>query len=573
MDAKAKQALVDKMLKLPKSFDELLGGASRKWFVESIIKAREAAGDSDAAIEQKTKDLIAATMTLVKAERDFPLALTADGNKRFTAKLLKDFRRNRVEILYGAIALEPRLVETAQRDYLRFLAKRRLRAVCRQFIWVNPNGQGYFRYPDDCPGNDEWRPNDHAGATYWSKTPYPDDTPFTLKAAGIVDPVAAVKDLFLARSDPCKSNLTDCAVVADITFLDALLEAKNSSTFLKQLPAAYLDVTMLYDAAFASQGAATENPVARVPVAMPAKDLQVGDQAYIFNHPLYRTFRPTGNWTGEWAFVYAAGDRNYKSEKGFVFGGHGMEGTLFKFYKNFVNELGSHLSLARQLATVHLALMAGGAAAIAPGTVISDSEDDVKIYDPVARSYKAAVRHRLLAYDSIAKARDFTKIPTKLKKKPKAVMAGFLILHSKVEDAFYLAKIDTPKNSKPLSDNLKKTAAEIPAPRQVHYPIRFKRVKPAAAGASNAVRYAVTEWGIEYYDKGAAALTTWPFFETVAGELKRKELSTAQGGPVDALFDAPFSLFNKGGGTDIRVFQPRVDFGTHRAFLAAHGAF
>ncbi len=37
--------------------------------------------------------------------------------------------------------------------------------------------------------------------------------------------------------------------------------------------------------------------------------------------------------------MFSSGDRNHRSQKGFVFGGHGKNGTLYQFYNDFVKEL------------------------------------------------------------------------------------------------------------------------------------------------------------------------------------------------------------------------------------------
>ena len=70
------------------------------------------------------KALVTASKTLVRAQGDFTLALKADGNACFSARALAAMRRNRVEILYGAIVTNPEFADAANEDYLRFLARR-----------------------------------------------------------------------------------------------------------------------------------------------------------------------------------------------------------------------------------------------------------------------------------------------------------------------------------------------------------------------------------------------------------------------------------------------------------------
>ncbi len=572
MDAAKKKKLIDS-LSIAKNFDENLGEASRTWFVGKLIAGFEAvAGTTDTQITQKTTDLVTLAKTRVTAERDFAMNLTADGNKRFNAKAIKTTQRHRVEILYGAIAHEPKLAETGQKDYLLFVARRRFRLVCRIYFWVNPNSQGYFRYPHKCAADQRWRVNEDAAAAFWEREDPARDWPIKMKGAGVADPVAAVQELFVPKTDACKGNLFDCAVVTDIAFIDSLLEAKTPDTFLKALPSEYLKIKHMDHSEFAKQPADTKNPAKKVPVPMPPRDLQVGDHCYIYNHPLYKAFRPTGSWTGEFSFVFISGDRDHRSQKGFVFGGHGMNGTLFQFYNAFVKELSTYLTLARRLAQVHLVFMAGGAAAIAPSTA-TEVEDDVQIYDPIADSFKAAARHRLIAYDATVLARDFSKVPSKVKPKPKSVQPGFLIVQAKAANTFYLVKVDNPDEDKSLMANLKKTIAEVPGPgRKVQHPIKIQRLTAPPVGATPTQIYAIEAWGVAFVDRGTGTEKFWPFFETVAGVLKRKELTTDTGEPSPDLFNAPFHPFNSPS-TDIEVYLPRIDFGAHRTFLSGNGAF
>ena len=132
------------------------------------------------------------------------------------------------------------------------------------------------------------------------------DLPIKMKATGDADPVTAVLALFVRKTAPCKGNLVDCEVAANMIFIDSLLEAETPNTFLKALPDEYLKIKMMDVSEFRNQDD-TKNPLKRVPVRMPPRDLQVGDQCYIYNHSLYKTFRPIGSWYGEFAFVYSHG--------------------------------------------------------------------------------------------------------------------------------------------------------------------------------------------------------------------------------------------------------------------------
>jgi hypothetical protein len=154
--------------------------------------------------------------------------------------------------------------------------------------------------------------------------------------------------------------------------MESLLEAKDPDRLLKNLASRGTSYLIIHQLGFAPSPNFYSDPIGEgvmQKVGTPAVDLQNGDHVYIFNHPLYKTFRPTGSWRGEHALVYSVGDRNYRSKDGFVFGGHGKDGTLFQFYDAFLSELKSHLAIARQLMVAHLTFMRGGASSIAPGTV------------------------------------------------------------------------------------------------------------------------------------------------------------------------------------------------------------
>jgi hypothetical protein len=575
MDPKARKKLVDDFVDpKKKNFEATFSKGNQRWFVEKVLGGALAAGQADAAATAKVRDVIIKSRAIAVAQRDFALALTAGDNARFSKRLLAAMRKHRVEILYGAIAHNTELAEPARLGYLLLTAKRRFRAICRMYCWVNPNGQGYFRYPHRCPADQTWRVNEDAKPFWEPFHPPPAfGLPIRLKlqANGDRDPVTGLSKMFVRKDNACKGNLLDCSSVAALLFMDAVNEAKDPAKLLKKLAtfANYMQIKQLSlpgGATFQEDGTA-EGMMEQL--ARPARDLQVGDHMYIFNHPLYKTFRPTGSWRGEHSLVYISGDRNYKSQSGFVFGGHGKNGTLYQFYDAFVSELKTHLAFARQLMTAHLAFMRGGAAAILPGTVLEEEHPvSVDRVDPATgnRVWAPAVPFRMLSYDAAVKARDFTKVPTRTNRKPKAGPAGFLVLQSKTEDVFYLDGVEKHNEDISLEKNIKKTIGEVWPPGKTHFAIKFVRVAPAPAGSSAVVRYDPKQWGVVYADLSAAAAKTWPFFVADGAKMKRKELT------LDDLFDSPFNMFVKAG-SEVRVTQPKVNFTpAHQTFLTTNGA-
>jgi hypothetical protein len=563
MDDKKRKSLVADLV-FDEEFNSDYSVDNQFWFVDKLVRKFEAQGLTDEKIKQETIKLIQKATAVVKSNQDFSLALTADGNSRFTGRVLREMRKHRVEILYGAVAFNAEFVDPAHLKYLLFIAKRRFHGICRMYFWVNPNSQGYFRYPSACKTNQDWRENEDAGP-FWEPLSPPNDTPIKLKPqnTGDVDPVTALKKLFVTKTDPCKGNLLDCSTTASIIFMESLLEAKNPGTFLKKLASKgsdYLIIHQLGRAGTTNFDQDKSDEGILTIIGRPATDLQVGDHVYIYNHPLYKTFRPTGSWRGEHSLVYISGDRNHKSRKGYVFGGHGKTGTLYQFYDAFLTELISHLAIARQLMVAHLAFMRGGAAAIAPGTVVEE-EHAVKV------GGNPPIAFRLLQYDKNVQAKDYTKVPSKKSKKPKRGTPAFVVIQSKTENEFYLDQIDDPDEDKPLDKNLKKTIASVVSAGELKFPIKFKRLQVPPSGASPAVIFQLESWGVTYLNRATNKEDFWQFFVRQNGELTIKNLTH------DELFQSPFGLFTKKG-TDLRVRQPKVDFGSaHQNFLNSNGAF
>lgn len=141
MDAKSRKALIDSLVAAA-NFESTYSEVNRRWMLTkllSVIESRVVTGD--AAIKAKTKDLVTKAKTVVKKHRDFKLALGVNKKEVATERSL---RQRRVEILYGMIAYEPELVETANKMQLFFTARRRYRAICRFQFFINPNGRGYL---------------------------------------------------------------------------------------------------------------------------------------------------------------------------------------------------------------------------------------------------------------------------------------------------------------------------------------------------------------------------------------------------------------------------------------------
>jgi hypothetical protein len=105
---------------------------------------------ADADLESTVTTLLTTAKTLARAKADLKIGIKLDKKRAATERAS---RGRRVEILYGLIATDPKLADAANAAYLDFMARRRYRSIERMQLFVNPNGRGYFRYPDTCATN------------------------------------------------------------------------------------------------------------------------------------------------------------------------------------------------------------------------------------------------------------------------------------------------------------------------------------------------------------------------------------------------------------------------------------
>jgi hypothetical protein len=542
VDAAKRRALVDR-LAVAKNFDKNLPDASRRWFVLRLIRTFDAQFLPDAQIEAKTTEVVTKSRPIVKARKGFSIGLTLG---RSLETILAG---RRVAILYGAIAMNPEFVDPANGDLLAWIAKRRLRAVMRMDVFVNPNYQGYFRYPHTCPTNEKWRVNVDAQA-FWEASPNPpqDQFPFPIKrpANGDPDYVQAVSKLYVSKRKPCDGNLLDCAVTTGAVFLDSMLEAKDPAKLLKKLDSrvtpnrtnvAIHHVSMSTADSFIGDPGA-EGLFERGNVLV--DDLQVGDHVYIFNHPLYKVFRPNGSWRGEHSLVYDCGNREVRSRKGYTFGGHGKEGTVYAFYDDFLAELQTYLHRAFRIAAIFLVWEKSGRTSIPSSQIISDTD----VFDAGGGITFPVNLHQ---FNVTFKYRDFQKAPTPSKKRPTKTETGFVIVHFTTTNQFVIAKL--------------KTLIEVIQEAKLTEAIPFSR-DTADPGDT----FEATHWSILYDDLSTGDKRRYDLFRREKGKLTFKPLT------IDELFASPFAKRDPKS-QEIATTRPRVSFtAAYRSFLSTNGA-
>lgn len=538
MDAATKKKLIDKLADA-RNFDKLYPNESRRWFVDRLVRTYEAQNIGDAQITTNVTDVVTKSKAIVKAKRDFAIGL------KFGRSLEKIQAGRRIEILYGAIASDPDFVDPANSAVLDWVAKRRLRSVSRMDFFVNPNSQGYFRYPKTCKTNQIWRVNVNAAAHWQPSPPPPKPWPILLKRpAGGPDYVKAINSIFKSKKDPCEGNLLDCAVTLGAVFLDSLMEAKDPPNFLKKVDSR-IQTNLAIHHADGSLGPIFNMLTDQGPEGLFVTgstlvyDLQVGDHVYIFNHPLYRVFEPDGYWRGEHSVVYNAGDRQARSRKGIFFGGHGKEGTVYKFYDDFLTEVQTHLHRAFRISAIFLAWMQTGGASL-PANRVSETSGtwaEGGVTDPVT----------FYEFDVTFKYNDYTKAPTKGRPRPTKTEQKFVIWHFYTRDFF-------------LIDKLKSIAAVLQANRYTE-PIRFERTNTAGSDEFNPL-----DWAIAYPDQSTGTMKFFSPFQRQRGKLAFKPLT------IDALFESPFAKRDPNK-EEISTTKPRASLtAQYRSFLSTNGA-
>ncbi|WP_416956480.1 hypothetical protein [Streptomyces sp. Agncl-13] len=543
MDAAAKKALIKK-LAVAANFHRNYAAEGRAWFVDRLIRKMEAEipTPGDAAITSRATDVVTKSNAVVKAKQDYAIGV------KLGSSLAKIQSRRRIEILYGIIASNPTLIEPANQDMLLWIARRRLRGVTRMDFFVNRNSQGYFRYVDRCPSAQGiWRLNTDA-QPFWeplggSKNPPPGIYHFLLKrpASGDPDHVRAIAKVFTAKASACDGNLVDCGLACGAVLLDTLVEAKDAPKLLKKVDSRGPKSLGIHSATRETPESmildtGAEGLFERVPALV--GDLQVGDHAYIFNHPLYKVFKPNGSWTGEHSLVYGCGDRGVRSRKGIFFGGHGKEGTVYDFYDDFLAELQTQLHRSFRIAAIFLNSKENGT----PAPSLSDSTTRTKPDGTV-------VALELHQFDVGFRYRNFQKAPTKANSKPEISETGFAIAYSPTENLFAITK---PRK-----------IIEIISAGNLLESISFERLGPNPGGTA---QFEPTDWKILYQDRSTNAAKHYELFTRVKGKLTFKPLT------IDELFESPFAKPNPTK-EEILTTRPRTDASAaYLSFLRTNGA-
>jgi len=376
------KALFDEIKAIPKSFDLTLDDAGKFWFVDRVVRSLQTgtSGTSDADIPVRVKDIVVKTKAIVGSPEvvdspaDIQLKISV---KDKSAQWFKDSYPRRVEIIYGAIAVDPTLVQPANKKFLDLVIRRRFRAIARMALWVNgDDSPPLFQFPNQqC---DLFRINKAALPLWNSATPHK-LSGFTLPRWTIKVPasghvIPAVEKLWEEPAGTCDGNVLECATAMTTVLMDSLLEVKDPDALLRALHARgqrFLaicnptlpdaDETFVLDQgpgrAFTTENGSME-------------DLQVGDYVYLWNHALYLLFTPRGGWRGEHALILACGDRDPMT--GFKLTGHGVSSkTIAGLRATLLAVLQSNLDTLYVVGQNFLAFLEAGAPQLPNVTVQS----------------------------------------------------------------------------------------------------------------------------------------------------------------------------------------------------------
>jgi hypothetical protein len=545
VDAKSRKALIDSLV-VAKNFDASLTEENRRWFVGKVIDVYLGRGESDASTKSKTTAVVPQAKTAAKKHRSFKLGFKLAKDKE--AAIERTLKSRRIEILYGLIAHDPELADPTHEKQLLFVAKRRYRVIERFQFFVNPNGRGFFHYPEKCKTDQRWRVVREA-ETHWKPKGTADLPVELIVPGGSSNIVKAVEKLFTHGQTICLGNLFDCEVTLSILYMDSLNEGKTPKTLFDTLYALGSDHFCINRATHAPLFSADNGVQSLFTISNRLQnDLSVGDHVYIFNHGLYQVLLPGGSWRGEHAVVTDCGDREIQSATGFRFMGHGLPnggepGSVPRFYSNLLNELNTQLYRAYRTGAIFLFYKKSGETAF-PGQVTKQTRS---MPDP-----KGVTRDvDLYLFDLDYNYPNFEKRPGKDKKQPKRFEHGFVAWHIEATREFGIHQKHTIAGA--IADGIA-GSNNRPLFRRPNVP------------ANNAEKFDAVFWEIPYPAPSGGEATFAVFNRKGSGiELKKLEMSD--------LYSHPFFRFNSGTADDMWITRPKVDTGsTYTSFLASKGA-
>jgi len=252
-------------------------------------------------------------------------------------------------------------------------------------------------------------------------------------------------------------------------------------------------------------------------------DLQVGDNIYVRNHPLYRVLEPSGVWGGEYSFVLEIGSRSMKDdvfESSLKIAGHGLTGTILEMADSMLDKVNTDLGILQDVAKKHIENKQSGKYS-ANVNIVTRTEGGISF--------------RFYEYD----------VPIELN--GIGLSAGFVIKEDITRnDIFRVTNLGT-KDSTAVTD--------------------FVGIDILFMGTTfnNTTAYKVSNWGIRYYNTQMARFDSVRLYQpddVIPSSISFDDLKKT----------GPFISMKRD--ADVFVTRPRVDFSaTYHDYLTNYGAY
>lgn len=544
MDKALRLKLVN-ILKLAKEFDTAYSAENRAWFSGKILDqlASSTPPTPDPDLEKKAAEIIKKANERVKADRDFTLQLKLDPPKD---KLERKNIQARVEAIYGAIAQNKDFAETSFDAARRFIVKRRYRGITRMVHHINPNSNGFMRYPGECPSAGGMRLNKFARSSWTAARPT-SAVPLKLQS-GIGSDADFAAELIFTSAFPvaCDGNLLDCGNGTGCVLMDTLFEAADAKKLFAKInsrdpqhllvinPTFRLDPKQQQPNFLFEDDTQPEKLFSKQLVA--EEDFQIGDHVYLFNHGLYPNLDPLGAWSGEHALVTQCGNRKPGDSKGFLYSGHGLgePTTIEKLYDELIKILQTFIHRTYVIADLYFSFRSGKIS-------IPAADQETKTFklgpDPKAPS---VVAHRL--FNTVTYP-DYRLPPS----------GGKPVMATEGTEHLPLIIFEIPEQKLiGIAPRLRDNTIEIQANFMSKMTVLKRTVDPPAGGNV----FDKTLWQLTFVNTETFKADLFPLFSGKGGALKQLERS-----------DMPKSKFGRRKPTDVGADTTRPTADTSTTYI------
>ncbi|MCP4720540.1 MAG: hypothetical protein GY860_13880 [Desulfobacteraceae bacterium] len=264
--------------------------------------------------------------------------------------------------------------------------------------------------------------------------------------------------------------------------------------------------------------------------SLKANDLQVGDNLFVNNHPLYSTFFPQGAWSGEQSVITKISTRKITSTllgNQMKVAGHGLENSLKAMINTMVVWMNLVGVITQEIVLKHLANIKANQFSTTSNVFIKPVEFD-------------SVTYNILEYDEVYGYNDPRDGAPIFK-------SGFVILQEKIDSNFFAIYNWESKDS------------------NIYNPIDQKIFFNGTVNNNN-TRYKPENYCFKFYDPQTGDVKEWNLFK-----------ASSSGTPINVTlgFDdikAISAFMRLDADSHAYVVRPRVDFSTiYQTYLKAVG--